>query len=218
VSVDIVGSEELVRIDFMDICNTDRTFATNVPSVTQEGMTWREFVEKQNPDLFKNVSSSPSSQSNTDDNDTNATFSSPSSSPAASATTPQDLENVLDFLSKCLHHESTARITARDALYHPFLAEGQDPALADDLHCPHPIGQGKCGALHWLDEVTEEHCISVMIPGEDGKGGREEVRKVAEPGRGIAYGERMCEFHEGMEEYVREATQRMAVEQEGQQP
>ncbi|KAF8621914.1 hypothetical protein AX15_007409 [Amanita polypyramis BW_CC] len=30
-----------------------RTFSTNVPSISHEGITWREFVEKQNPHLYE---------------------------------------------------------------------------------------------------------------------------------------------------------------------
>ncbi|KAF9060312.1 kinase-like domain-containing protein, partial [Rhodocollybia butyracea] len=33
-------------------CLHSRTFATNVPSVTADGITWTEFVEKQNPSLY----------------------------------------------------------------------------------------------------------------------------------------------------------------------
>ena len=56
--------------------------------------------------------------------------------------------------------------------------------------------------------MTEEHCVSVWVPASgDGVQGMEDVRKVVEPGRGIAYGNRMCEYHEGMEDLVREATE-----------
>jgi cell division control protein 7 len=91
-----------------------------------------------------------------------------------------------------MHPESTRRLTPRDALYHPFLADPFEPE--DDEFFPHPFGEGVCGDLHHLDEVTEEPCVRIGC-GFDGDGdGDGEVRRVM-AGEGIAIGRWPCEFH-----------------------
>ncbi|KAI5117875.1 hypothetical protein M0805_006577 [Coniferiporia weirii] len=177
-----------------------RTFATNVPSVTRDGMTWREFVEKNNPDIL-HMSSPPASPSSS------STSASALDSPSNSETYLRDLEQAFDLLEKLLSPESIHRITARDALYHPFLAETKSSAsadgdptpdvdadLGDDAFFPHPVGGGCCGKYHIVDEVTEEH--SVRIPGPRGM----QVRSL-QAGQGIPIGNRPCEFHRHLEEF-----------------
>ncbi|KAL5529942.1 CDC7 [Sanghuangporus sanghuang] len=179
----------------------NRTFATNVPSVTRDGMAWREFVEKNNPSIF-DVPSPPSS---------------PSSSPSVSqnrVSDPdsyiQDLELAFDLLEKLLLPESINRITAREALYHPFLAESTgsssysssssatssslDTDVGDDAFFPHPLGGGRCGKYHFVDEVTEEHRI--RIPTDYG-----DVIRLLQSGEGIPIGNQPCEFHADLEEF-----------------
>jgi len=93
-----------------------------------------------------------------------------------------------------MHPESTRRMTPRDALYHPFLADPSEPE--DDEFFPHPFGEGVCGDWHHLDEVTEEACVrvNVGVNGDgDGEGGGEVRRVMA--GEGIAIGRWPCEFH-----------------------
>ncbi|THH07179.1 hypothetical protein EW145_g3566 [Phellinidium pouzarii] len=178
-----------------------RTFATNVPSITRDGMSWREFVERNNHDALhlSSPASSPTSPS-----------ASPCTSPQPSTLSPSkeeyfhDLELAFDFLEKLLLPESIHRITARDALYHPFLAEAKttnanagnsaDADLGDDAFFPHPIGDGRCGKYHFLDEVTEEHSVHVMGPGGMNV-------RVLQAGQGIPIGNRPCEFHKNMAEF-----------------
>lgn len=86
-------------------------------------------------------------------------------------------------------------MTARNALHHPFLApnEGEEPSdldMDDDAYVPHPYGEGACGHLHHIDDVTGEP--SVRVDYEDGTC---EVH-IIERGEGIAIGRRPCEFHE----------------------
>ncbi|PFH50169.1 hypothetical protein AMATHDRAFT_145837 [Amanita thiersii Skay4041] len=132
-----------------------RTFSTNVPSISPEGISWREFVEKQNPRLFesrepdsryfpfygrpisyscKNTVPPPASSSPT--HDSQQTLSSPTShrihrspSPALPFahhdTHKADIEDALNLCEQLMHPESTRRITPRAALYHPFLNTGR---------------------------------------------------------------------------------------------
>lgn len=182
---------------------SDRTFATNVPTVTQDGMTWREFVERNNPDLFKYQSPPPSATPSTsptiEEGSTPATADVPPSLPQASSSqstqglySTEGLNQSLDLLEKLLDPTATTRITARDALYHPFLVE---PGPGDDTFFPHPIGGGRCGKYHFRDEVTEEHNVSYVGPKYD------EVRRL-NAGEGIPIGEHACELHRGMHEFL----------------
>ena len=176
----------------------DRTFATNVPSVTRDGMTWRDFVEKNNPDLFTSPSppSSPKPSSSRSGTNNNSQL---SSEPAEQKQTDptsiaydtylRDLDLAFDLLEKLLVPESINRITARDALYHPFLAE---PESEDDSFFPHPIGDGRCGQYHFRDEVTEEHYVQIVGPN-----GVERRGLLA--GQGVPIGDHPCEYHQDIE-------------------
>lgn len=107
----------------------------------------------------------------------------------------------LDLLERCMHWDPTARLTAREALYHPFLA-GDEP---DDDLCPHPFGEGSCGDKHYRDEAGDEPCIWVGL-GRSAREGRHApmVGKVLAAGEGIAYGDEPCEFHAEGESGVRD--------------
>ncbi|KDQ64112.1 hypothetical protein JAAARDRAFT_187487 [Jaapia argillacea MUCL 33604] len=200
-----------------------RTFATNVPSITPDGTSWREFVERQNPKLldppqpnpklfpYSCETHNPPSTSETPSKSSSRSHSrssSPSSSitphqpPRESSSTPtssthaEDVDGAFDLLEQLMQPESTKRLTARGALYHPFLAppEGE---LQDDEFFPHPFGEGVCGQLHFMDEVTEEPCVRVFCG--RGKVGEEdmtrmEVRRLV-AGEGVAIGRMPCEFH-----------------------
>ena len=162
----------------------DRTFSTNVPDLDHKGIPWRDFVMKLNPDLFPDADPRPKYS-------TAPALSTPNLEPGPM------LDQALDLLSKCMDPMAVTRITARDALYHPFLAEedipiprprpspSSPPCSGDDAFFPHPFGQGVCAALHFKDEVTEMHYIRC----QDGK------VKYLEAGQGIAIGPWPCEFH-----------------------
>ena len=166
-------------------------------------MTWREFIERNNPNIFK--SSRPSSP---------AAYHDPNS---VSDNYLHDLELAFDLLEKMLLPESIHRITARDALYHPFLAEDLPPTSCpisssssaasvsiqtptesewgDDTFFPHPTGSGRCGNYHFVDPAKEQRFI--RIPRADGV---HEVRYV-HAGEGIPIGNRPCEFHAHLDEF-----------------
>lgn len=99
-----------------------------------------------------------------------------------------------DLLEKLMHPDLTKRITARGALFHPFLVEtvstpGSEDAdvdmenggierrectdattgrvhvvEGDDLYVPHPYGEGVCRNGHWADEETGEQLCFVILP------------------------------------------------------
>ncbi|KAI6130273.1 kinase-like protein [Pisolithus croceorrhizus] len=195
----IIGRQRIERTALLH----SRTFATNVPSITNEGISWSDFVEKQNPQLrevrrpndqyypynathgLSHHSQPPPSSSPTSDK------LSWSSSPAPVALPSQeshnrDIENALSLLESLMEPDSTRRITPRGALYHPFLADPSEPE--DDDLFPHPFGEGVCGRYHYTDKVTEEPCVLVNVDG------KESVRRLV-AGEGIAIGKDPCEFH-----------------------
>ncbi|KAI0722295.1 kinase-like protein [Cerioporus squamosus] len=184
-----------------------RVFQSNVPSLTHDGISWKEFVERQNPDVrvppppeytyypytlpehrtrtrqYPSSSSSPgpSSQSNR----------TPSPTPSEADRYSAEIDLAFDFLEKAMEPDSTRRMTPRTALYHPFL---RDPnAEEDDEYVPHPFGDGICGALHEVDDA-DDLCIKVRVEGRDGW-----VTRKVQAGEGIAIGRRPCEYHQGLD-------------------
>ncbi|KAI0650374.1 kinase-like protein [Trametes meyenii] len=195
-----------------------RLFQSNVPAVTQEGISWREFVERQNPDLRIPPEPEPSFYPYTLPEHRNRTRPPPSSSScyspgrsspsspadtdvhrAPSPTTSEaerysaEIDDALDFLEKAMEPESIRRMTPRTALYHPFLREPDAPG--DDEFVPHPFGDGACGEFHFIDEA-DDLCVRVRIQGRDDF----VVRKV-QAGEGIAIGRQPCEFHRSIVEF-----------------
>lgn len=178
----------------------DRTFATNVPVVSRDGLTWREFVERNNPERFAVPTPPSSPQPSSSRSGTNNLNSQLSSEPAqhtraesqtsAFDTYLNDLDLAFDLLDKLLVPESINRITARDALYHPFLVE---PGEGDDAFFPHPIGEGLCGQYHFRDEVTEEHYVQIV-----GLNGIE--RRGLHAGQGVPIGDQPCEYHQDLDD------------------
>ncbi|OBZ70482.1 Cell cycle serine/threonine-protein kinase hsk1, partial [Grifola frondosa] len=182
-----------------------RVFQTNVPSITSDGISWHEFVERQNPDLFvprkpdpryypyatshpPPSSSSPGSGLRFSPGLSSPTH--PESEPVEVAAHQTDVAHALDLAEKLLHPEATQRMTPRRALAHAFLRERDAPE--DDEFVPHLWGGGVCGSLHFLDEETDEYCVQVRVAGQ----AEMEVRRVM-AGEGIAIGSEPCEFHRG---------------------
>ena len=177
-------------------------------------MSWREFVERQNPNIFKLRTPDPryypyndyatqntrGTSSHPLPSSSSFSYRQPSSSRSRSTTpTPTDtttvptddshradVEAAFSFLAEVMQPESTRRITPRGALYHPFLADPSEPE--DDELFPHPFGEGVCGKWHFIDPVTEEQSVIVHVEG------KEQVRRVV-AGEGIAIGNWPCEFH-----------------------
>jgi len=195
----IIGRQKMERVAVMH----SRTFATNVPSVTPNGISWREFVERQNPTLREPPTPDPRFYPYS----TSSTIPS-SSSPTSESMREQhvaDVEAALALLEDVMQPDVTRRITPRGALYHPFLApspssfsggngdvvEVDEVELGDDDVFPSPFGEGACAKDHFVDEVTEEPCV--WVRDEDGN---KVVRRLV-AGEGMAIGRWPCEFHRG---------------------
>ncbi|KAI0775876.1 kinase-like protein [Trametes elegans] len=198
-----------------------RLFQSNVPSLTQDGISWSEFVERQNPALRIPPEPEPSyypytlpehrsrtrpppsssscyspgrsSPSSAADADPRA----PSPTPSEAARYSAEIDDALDFLEKAMEPESIRRMTPRMALYHPFLrGRGDADGPGDDAFMPMPWGHGVCADLHWEDDETGELYVRVRVEGR-----RELVLRKVRPGEGIAIGGQPCEFHQGMKEF-----------------
>lgn len=161
-----------------------RTFATNIPEV-QDRTPWIDFVRKLNPSLFA--------------------FEGAIHSPPRTEEEAEDVKEArlileaCDLLDHCLDPNSVRRITARDALYHPFLAPDLDELttanehsieLDEDQLFPHPPGYGVCESHHRQTEGGDW----VVFVGVNEKG--DEEWEPIEAGQGQAIGSRPCEFHE----------------------
>ncbi|KAF9226743.1 kinase-like protein [Gyrodon lividus] len=207
----IIGRQKMEKTAVLH----SRTFATNVPSIPAEGISWGEFVQRQNPHLMdvprpdtqyypyniypeKSTPSRPPSSSSSAYSSCSSQHNrghSRSRSPTPGHTVhpyptreshDTDVENALSLLKQMMEPESTRRITPRGALYHPFLADPSEPK--DDELFPHPFGEGVCRKYHFLDDVTEEPCVLVNVDQQ------ERVRRLV-AGEGVAIGSRPCEFH-----------------------
>ncbi|KZT06535.1 kinase-like protein [Laetiporus sulphureus 93-53] len=195
----IVGKKKMEKAATLH----SRVLQTNVPNLTQDGITWCDFVERQNPLLHEPPAPDPrffpyagKSGVTSGHFPTSSPRSSPERflSPELPIPTPDaetytaEVEKALDLLEQVMHPESTRRITPRRALAHSFLRDPDAPD--DDEFFPYPFGEGVCGELHFIDEDTDEYCVKVRIPGEE----KMTVRRIA-AGEGIAIGKRACEFH-----------------------
>ncbi|KAG9002360.1 hypothetical protein FRB94_003976 [Tulasnella sp. JGI-2019a] len=99
----------------------NRTFTTNVPSIDHPGVPWPEMIERLNPSLRSGSPIPPPQRG-----------SSSPSNPCYSRGTDPLLPSAYDLLERMLLPDMTKRITARDALFHPFLAETIPIASSSD--------------------------------------------------------------------------------------
>ena len=191
---------------WLTLCALGRVFQSNLPTLTHDGMSWKEFVERLNPDVHTpppaehNYYPYSLSEHRVRTRPCPATSSSPGpSSPSDTSPSPvseaarysAEIDVALDFLEKAMEPESIRRITPRAALYHPFLREPD--AEEDDEYVPHPFGDGVCGALHEIDDA-DDLCIKVQVEGREGW-----VTRKVQAGEGIAIGRRPCEYHRGID-------------------
>ncbi|KAJ3912242.1 kinase-like protein [Lentinula edodes] len=205
-------------------CLHSRTFSTNVPSITPDGISWSDFVTKQNPDLYSvpepDVRFYPYTKQLKDQaqrqiQELDAPEQTPYHDPDREhddisqhdnyRLTPkqheEDIDNALDLVEALLHPLCTKRLTPRSALYHPFLYSKPE----DDEFFPHPFGEGVCRKWHARDEVGAPYvCIYAQDDfdsddaanfGEDNGKGRKKVWHSLTSGEGIAIGKQPCEFH-----------------------
>lgn len=153
---------------------TDRTFSTNLTTV-EKRTPWSKFVQTLNPDLFNTEAATPKYP--------------------ASVKRGALLKQAVDLLNKCLDPDNVTRITARGALYHPFLSPDEEERAGqptngivereDDVFFPHPPGQGACAELHWRDQETGAW-MAVDL---------ERKERVLQAGEGQAIGYMGCELH-----------------------
>ncbi|KIY51664.1 kinase-like protein [Fistulina hepatica ATCC 64428] len=154
----------------------NRLFVSNVPSITLDGMSWTEFVKKQNENLYEPP-------------DPDIRY--------YPYYTPE-IDHALSLVEALLEPRSVMRLTAAEALRHPFLREpsapgSSKPFVDDDEFFPHPPGQGKCGKYHSRDTVTEEWYAKVWVEGAHG-GGRWVMKNVS-AGECLAIGNMPCQLH-----------------------
>ncbi|KAJ3964045.1 kinase-like protein [Lentinula raphanica] len=177
-------------------CMHSRTFSTNVPSVTPDGISWSEFVTKQNPDLYTvpepDVRFYP------------FPFEKRGETPGVSLLLKapsqeqheKDVNDALDLVEGLLRPLCTERLTPRSALYHPFLypigtrrrhRHKEEDAMSDedidmdfeadedldeevepedDEFFPHPFGEGVCRRWHFRDEVGAPY-VKIYADEED---------------------------------------------------
>ncbi|KAJ6604492.1 kinase-like protein [Mycena vulgaris] len=207
-----------------------RTFATNVPSVTESGVTWNYFVTKQNPDLYTPPKPDPNyyphNAAHYSEFDGNANPDSLPPLPASSSSPSRGSSpvSVGSVATNATLKESAAREAhKRDIeLAFSFLQGLLEPesykrttpkeALAheflldidepaDEEMFPHPFGQGVCKAYHFIDEVTDEPCVRVFEPRRPGQSAPRLGMKRLAPGQGIAIGRQPCEFHKDITLY-----------------
>ncbi|KAJ3992536.1 kinase-like protein [Lentinula boryana] len=190
-------------------CMHSRTFSSNVPSITPEGVLWSDFVTRQNPDLYsvpepdvrfypytkqlKEQAQPPSSSPSHLSINTKSANPSSASSLVFPSSPPksqhdEDVNAALDLVEGLLQPLCTKRLTPRSALYHPFLhPTGNHVEPDDDEFFPHPFGEGVCRRWHFRDEVG--------VPYSGGAKRRKTVYRSLTSGEGIAIGKQPCEFH-----------------------
>jgi cell division control protein 7 len=161
------------EVHALKVC-IDRTFSTDIAAV-EKRTSWSKFVQTLNPDLF---------------NGEVVTSTDPASTRQVAL-----LKHAVDLLTKCLDPDNVTRITARGALYHPFLARDAEERAGqptngimerdDDELFPHPPGQGVCSDLHWRDQETGAW-MAVDF---------ERRERVLQAGEGQAIGYMGCELH-----------------------
>lgn len=152
----------------------DRTFSTSITTV-EKRTPWSKLVQTLNPGLFNRDVATPRD--------------------SASTKRGTLLKHAVDLLDRCLEPDNVTRITAREALYHPFLAPDEDERAGqpingtmereDDELFPHPPGQGVCADLHWRDQETGAW-MAVDLEGKE---------RVLRAGGGQAIGYMGCELH-----------------------
>ncbi|KAG8908179.1 hypothetical protein FRB99_008722 [Tulasnella sp. 403] len=101
----------------------NRTFITNVPAVDHAGTPWREMVERLNPSLIHRLQGQDGDESKSSLEKRSASHLYASSDPNYSRATDPLLPLAYDLLEQMMLPDMTKRITARDALFHPFLVE-----------------------------------------------------------------------------------------------
>ena len=103
----------------------------------------------------------------------------------------ESLEQAIDLLKATFEPDAVKRITARDALYHPFLVEDGKPG--DDEFFPHPVGEGTCGQYHKLYDSLDEYAVEIQKVRVSGTGGTD---RIVGKGEYVPIGKNPCELHQ----------------------
>lgn len=127
----------------MDKCAAihNRTFLSNLPSIDHDGKSLESIVLVSNPDLWNHKAFPPPKPLFLDD-----PFYEP---PPSEAQHRHEIEQALDLLKRCLALDPCKRITAADALKHPWLRR---PGVDEDADAPRKPLEGVCRRQHRIDE------------------------------------------------------------------
>ncbi|KAJ3806815.1 kinase-like protein [Lentinula aff. lateritia] len=206
-------------------CLHSRTFSTNVPSITSEGISWSEFVTKQNPDLYSvpepDVRFYPYTKQLKDQAQRQIQeLDAPKQTPGPSQKQhEEDIDNALDLIEGLLHPLCTKRLTPRSALYHPFLhcssnrrQREADPMVDEDTDMEFGVDEDLDEEVEPEDDEFFPHPFGegvcrkwhardevgapyVCIYAQDDFNRRKKVWHSLTSGEGIAIGKQPCEFH-----------------------
>jgi cell division control protein 7 len=127
----------------MDKCAAihNRTFLSNLPSIDHEGRSLESIVLVSNPDLWNHKAFPPPKPLFLDD-----PFYEP---PPSEAQHRHEIEQALDLLKRCLALDPCKRLTAADALKHPWLRR---PGVDEDADGPRKPEEGVCKRMHRVEE------------------------------------------------------------------
>lgn len=127
----------------MDKCAAihNRTFLSNLPSIDHEGKSLESIVLVSNPDLWNHQAFPPPKPLFLDD-----PFYEP---PPNEAQHRHEIEQALDLLKRCLALDPCRRLTAADALKHPWLRR---PGVDEDKDGPRKPKEGVCKHMHRIEE------------------------------------------------------------------
>ncbi|KAF8607800.1 kinase-like protein [Ceratobasidium sp. AG-I] len=198
----IVGRERMEKCARLH----NRTFLCNIPSTLHTGTNWRQLALKMNPELYDIPPAGPNE--------------SVAEHAEERARHRGMVDAGLDLLRRTLELDATKRITARDALYHPFLKLGNAASSttttnakksnsrsksgrgndlpSDDSLAPHPPGQGACSKLHWLDATDEGTDGTGPMWGVQLRGGGTRLVRGDDP-EARCVGRGPCRYHVGWE-------------------
>lgn len=127
----------------MDKCAAihNRTFLSNLPSIDHDGHTLEAVILVSNPDLWNHKAFPAPKPLFLDD-----PFYDP---PPGETQHRAEISQALDLLKRCLALDPCKRITATDALLHPWLRR---PGIDENKDGPRKPTEGVCRRKHKIDE------------------------------------------------------------------
>ncbi|KAF9562510.1 kinase-like protein [Agrocybe pediades] len=184
----IIGKKNIERAATLH----GRTFASNVPDIDPDGLTWRQFVEKMTPDIWKprkyDMRYYPHNSKHRDGRGSSH-MPPPSSSPTSNSGT-QDLPIDIDAATRdsvqsdrYANPPSEERHTKEMKIMFSFLESVlhfestkrytpqkalyhkflEEPGVeGDDAFIPNRIGEGRCSEHHYRDEETGVNYVRIL--------------------------------------------------------